>query len=236
MKRKSKTMVRMLVMAIAVSALLTLPGSPVLAANEVQQQSVVVSRAIQAAPALSEIQYQKFISYLSQEYAPEIKPEWEKVCAERAKIQSEFSAKLKSNQTVAGVNVNAGWCKVAAGDFKITPVALTGQIATDGEFTVSTQVVDSKANGAEPAIAILKAVPAELVTDSKNSSKEEAMVSICMATVPEDEAMIAQFNLQNELDQAIISNQSQAIREVLTKVINNYKQDTEDMKNTLSKE
>lgn len=230
-------------MAMLVTAMLTPQVSPAVAAGESDKPSVMVTRAISVSPAISDIQYQKFISYLSQEYAPELKAEWVKAFAERKSIQTELSSKLEHDMAFAASDIKVGdWYKVE-GDSKGLSVEMKAVEASsvsnslDPNNAKNTAIVLNKAEyESKSATAAIKALPAAIISGTEANPNEEICVSICTVAAQVDEDFSTQLKLQDELDQAITSNNGQTIQAALGKMLSNYKQVTEDMKNSLSKE
>jgi len=72
-------------------------------AARTEKPKPLVSQCIMASPPLSEIQYQKFIAYLTEEYAPELKAEWEKAfAARRASIKLPGSFEITTDAAEPG--------------------------------------------------------------------------------------------------------------------------------------
>lgn len=190
-KTVKKMMLGMLVLSILVNCALISNPSTADAADTAELQTVVVT-GVMSSPALSEIQYQKFMSYLTQEYAPEMKAAWQQACVDRQSIQSDIDVQFQPGTT-----------------FTSSTAAVNDSITKAKSFTVNSTV---------------------------NDKKESGVISISIAESPENNVeFINQLNLQNELDQAIINNDSKAINNILGKMLTDYKQITEDMKNNLSK-
>jgi len=222
MKKALKKMaVGMLVISMLVSGALTTNISTALAADEPEKQSVVVSGCITTSPFMSEIQYQKFMSYLTQEYAPEIKADWDKAFVERKSIQPELSLQIKQGTITSNQDIEITYSStVADGDLKLVP----------GSSEDIKQMLD---NTATPTTSKIQTFA---VNGTGNDQNESEVISIGVTGTPEtDENLVAQLNLQNELDQAITSNDSKAINTVLGKMLTNYTQITEEIKNNLSK-
>ena len=249
MKRFKKVVLGMLMMSLLVSGMITSQAIPATAAIESEKQSGVVSICSSVSSPLSEIQYKKFMSYLTEEFAPEMKSEWEKALEERQSVQPvcEITVTEGTITLSDGINID-GQTTIGAGDLEITPVSAEDlkemldkadlpEGATVEAFTVNSSSTDQKSLS---IIAVgksdTKVVKSEPGTDNEASQKENVTVSISTAGGPgSDENFKNQLNLQDELDQAITSNDSKAINTVLGKMLTNYKQITEDIKSNLAK-
>jgi hypothetical protein len=222
-KRVKKMMLGMLMMSMLVSGMITSHSSPAAAESQPEKQSVVVSTCSSVSSPLSEVQYKKFMSYLTQEYAPEMKTEWEKALEERHNVQPVIMA--------GTVTLSESINKIDGKTTEDIKILLDKAGIPEGA-----KVEAYKANifNTEPKEITLTVLKTDTGSDKNADQEKDNMVSIRFKGPVEDENFITQLKLQIELDQAITSNDSKAINTVLGKMLTNYKQITEDMKSNLS--
>lgn len=237
-KKVKKVMLGMLMMSMLVSGMVMSQTNPAAAASDDEITSVVVSSCNRFSAPLSEIQYQKFMSYLTQEYAPELKTEWEKAFAERQSIEPDIQIE---GVVVSGEGITA---TNAAGEINFTPVSaedLEKMKANLPEGTVI-EAWEGRSSVDSEAVTIVKVakngtVNANTAVEQKAAQTEDSVCVTITGTAEgtsENEKYTTLLNLQDELDQALTNNDSALINNVLGKMLANYKEMTEDIKTGLS--
>lgn len=239
-KKAKKVMMGMLMMSMLVSGALAYQTGIAVAASEPENKSVTIS-STGSMPGFSQVQYKKFMSYLTQEYAPQLQTEWEKAIYERQRVQPVLQIK-EATTDVDGIKADV---KTSGGtedlNLKFTPVSdeELKKILANTDLPEGAKVTAYKAEGTDG-----KVVSVTIETNDTDKAKAGNVqvtgcnglnnVSIFMDSNGE-EVISAEQKLQNELDQAITDNDSKAIKTVLGEMLNNYKQTTEDLKTALSK-
>ncbi len=210
-KHVKKVVLGMLMVSALLGGMLSGQVMPASAADEPDNPTIVVSSS--TSTMLSDVQYKKYMSYLTQEYAPELTTEWGKAIEDRQSIQPVVK--------VDGTVKFEGSGDVLPEDLK---VELDDAELTEGTKVGTCTVSDIADDGSAPCIVT--------ITSSTGNSDEISSdsITVCIASSATDDPAI-----QDELDQAITSNDDQAVKSALTKMLDNYKQVTEDLKNALSK-
>ncbi|MDD3268421.1 MAG: hypothetical protein PHX14_03800 [Syntrophomonadaceae bacterium] len=223
-KKFKKVLVGMLVMSMLVGGVFSAQADTRDAEAETGKSKAVVAQGIMTSPPMSDIQYQKFIAYLTQEYAPELKAEWEKAFADRAGITLPVPSDLPANVKITGIN--------KMGNIKFGTVTVTAKnsdkTGPNAEVEASEIYMSFAQNPGD------KLDPG---TDVISATEVKPGANCVTITFPQenDEHFTEQMKLQDELDKAITSNDGNAIKKVLGKMLTNYKENSEDMKSALSK-
>ncbi len=241
-KRFKKMLVGILMMSMLVSGVLSAQADTKDAEADTGKSKAVVAQCIMASPPMSDIQYQKFIAYLTQEYAPELKVEWEKAFADRASIKLPVPSDLPSNVTITGTS--------KMGNLKSGTVTVTnknpdktGQDAEVESSEIYISIAQNPGGKLNPETDVISATEAKpeldciTLTLPEDADKTMELGSVISISLPQsdDKTFTEQLKLQDELDKAITSNDGKAINAVLGKMLTNYNAVSEDIKSSLSK-
>jgi len=239
-KRAKKIIVGMMMMSMLVGGALVYQAGTAAAASNTENETVTISSTC-SMPSFSQIQYKKFMSYLTKEYAPQLQTEWEKAIDERQSIQPVLQIK-EGTINGTGIKIDEKTAEdIENLNLKLIPVSdeELQKILANADMPEGAKVTAYKAEGTDGEVVSVTVEMNDTDTAKAGSVQVKGdnglnNVSIVMNSVG-DEVFFAEQKLQNELDQAITDNDSEAIKTVLKKMLNNYKQTTEDMKTALSK-
>ncbi|MBP1761520.1 MAG: hypothetical protein H6Q64_1062 [Firmicutes bacterium] len=240
MKRFKKIVLGMLMIALLAGASFAYQAGTA-AADETDNKFVTVSAASMSS-GFSQVQYKKFMSYLTHEYAPELQTAWEKAIDERQSVEPVLQI-IDGTIDTNAITITKKTTGVEK-DFdleKLTPVSEKElqEIMKNAKLPEGADVKAYKGNNADGEV-----VSVTIATKDANNAEADTVKTGCfqingssnyVMNFDDGIAMDAGLTLQNELDQAITNNDSKAIKSTLEKMLDNYKQTTEELKTTLSK-
>ncbi|MEN6327531.1 MAG: hypothetical protein ABFD18_15165 [Syntrophomonas sp.] len=227
-KRFKKILVGMLVMSMLAGGVFSAQADTRDAETETAKSKAVVAQCLMTSPPISDIQYQKFIAYLTHEYAPELQAEWEKAFADRAGIKLPVPSDLPANVNITSIN--------KMGNIKFGTVTVTAKSPDKTEPNAEVEspeifmsIAQNPGGKLDPETDVINAT--EVTTELKPGA------DCITVTLPQENGgnFPEQLKLQDELDEAITSNDGKAINTVLGKMLTNYNAVSEDMKSALSK-
>ncbi|MEN6347964.1 MAG: hypothetical protein ABFD08_01005 [Syntrophomonas sp.] len=223
-KRFKKLLVGMLMMSMLMGGVFSAQADTNNTEAETGKSKAVVAECITASPPISDIQYQKFIAYLTREYAPELQAEWEKAFAGRSGIKLAAESDLPANVKITSINKmgNIKFGTVTVTDNNPDKAGQKAEVESHEIYMSFAQNPQGKVDPESDVLTVSEATPG---------------MDCVTITFPQEngEHFTEQLKLQDELDKAITNDDGNAINAVLEKMLTNYKAVSEDMKSSLSK-
>lgn len=234
-KQVKKLMSGMLVFSMLVSGVAAFQSSPAAAATESEKpQATFVGTCTTVSSFMSNIQYKKFMSYLTSEYAPEMKAEWEKAIDERQNVKPVIDIKAGSENAAAINSPLPGGLKFTPASPEELNKALENTKLPEGAKVEAYKIETPDGDGKQLSMVTVTTKNESVNDESEKAKLDDKEISISITEAPGGENYAAQLQLEEELDKAITNNDGQAIKTVLGKMLTNYKKVTEELKNTVS--